>query len=421
VKVADFGLCRDQETGGVHLTQSGVTMGTPLYMSPEQAQGHAVDHRSDLYSLGVTFYHMLAGEPPFRGDTALAVALKQVREAPRSMLIHRPDLPVELDRLVLKLMAKDPNDRYQSAGEMLADLVKLRDSLPIGSTATIVDTSQGLAARAEESQGAAAGNGPGARRSPSPPAGSTDGGPSPGWGSFPAGGLARLSWTMVISTAVACLLCGAIAGWSARKPDVLAVPTEPAAHVPGLWLEPRWTTVPKQSGPEDQLRYALLQAQSEDWAPACIAVPGYFPHSHAQISQAYTQLARILYRRGDLDALVVLESELSQWKEAKGYDQELIQVVRIAIKLEKADFAEVVKGFRKLTRDEVPDMYDPALVELSLEICVHAVNAAVRAGTESVLRQDLQQFQSHLVRQLYRIELPNSNRPLSRAAFKDGS
>ena len=64
-------------------------MGTPLYMSPEQAQGHAVDHRSDLYSLGVTFYHMLAGVPPFQAETALALALKQVREAPRSMLVHR--------------------------------------------------------------------------------------------------------------------------------------------------------------------------------------------------------------------------------------------------------------------------------------------------------------------------------------------
>ncbi len=69
VKVADFGLCRDQDGQGLHLTQSGVTMGTPLYMSPEQAQGHAVDHRSDLYSLGVTFYHMLAGVPPFRAET----------------------------------------------------------------------------------------------------------------------------------------------------------------------------------------------------------------------------------------------------------------------------------------------------------------------------------------------------------------
>ena len=132
VKVADFGLCRDQESDRVHLTQSGVTMGTPLYMSPEQAQGHAIDHRGDLYSLGVTFYHMLAGVPPFHAETALALALKQVREAPRSMLIHRPDLPPELDRLVLKLMAKDPADRYQSAAEMLADLAKIRDSLQIG-------------------------------------------------------------------------------------------------------------------------------------------------------------------------------------------------------------------------------------------------------------------------------------------------
>ena len=110
VKVADFGLCRDQEGQGLHLTQSGVTMGTPLYMSPEQAQGHDVDHRSDLYSLGVTFYHMLTGMPPFQAETALCCALKQVREAPRSMRVYRPELPQELDKLVLKLMAKSPAD-----------------------------------------------------------------------------------------------------------------------------------------------------------------------------------------------------------------------------------------------------------------------------------------------------------------------
>src|SRR5689334_10473545 len=67
VKIADFGLCRDQDADHrLDLTGPGVTLGTPLYMSPEQAQGHALDHRSDLYSLGVTFYHMLGGEPPFR-------------------------------------------------------------------------------------------------------------------------------------------------------------------------------------------------------------------------------------------------------------------------------------------------------------------------------------------------------------------
>ncbi len=147
VKVADFGLCRDQESDQVHLTQSGVTMGTPLYMSPEQAQGHAIDHRSDLYSLGVTFYHMLTGVPPFHAETALALALKQVRENPRSMLIHRPDLPPELDRLVLKLMAKNPAERYQSAVEMLADLARIREHLQVGTAATIADTMVGAAVR----------------------------------------------------------------------------------------------------------------------------------------------------------------------------------------------------------------------------------------------------------------------------------
>ena len=140
VKVADFGLCRDQESGNAHVTQSGITMGTPLYISPEQAQGHAIDHRSDLYSMGVSFYHMLAGVPPFRADTALALALKHVREAPRSMLVYRPDLPVEIDRLVLKLMEKDPDDRYQSAALMLADLAKIRESVSTGSTSLVPAT-----------------------------------------------------------------------------------------------------------------------------------------------------------------------------------------------------------------------------------------------------------------------------------------
>ena len=91
-KVADFGLCRDLGSDRMHITQPGTTMGTPLYMSPEQAQGKALDHRSDLYSLGVTFYHMLSGEPPFRADSAVALALKHVSEQPVSLRLRRPDI-----------------------------------------------------------------------------------------------------------------------------------------------------------------------------------------------------------------------------------------------------------------------------------------------------------------------------------------
>ena len=85
VKVTDFGLSRffAGPTPALNLTQSGVTLGTPLYMSPEQVQGKPVDHRSDIYSLGVTCYHLLTGEPPFRGSTAFDVALKHVQEQPQ--------------------------------------------------------------------------------------------------------------------------------------------------------------------------------------------------------------------------------------------------------------------------------------------------------------------------------------------------
>src|SRR5581483_4570706 len=129
VKVADFGLCRGPDADKLHLTQPGVTLGTPMYMSPEQVQGYALDHRSDLYSLGVTFYHMLAGFPPFHAESPVALALKHVREAPISLAVHRPDLPRDLVDLVMKLMAKDPADRYQSAAEMLRDLARVKEKI----------------------------------------------------------------------------------------------------------------------------------------------------------------------------------------------------------------------------------------------------------------------------------------------------
>ncbi len=416
VKVADFGLCRDQDGQGLHLTQSGVTMGTPLYMSPEQAQGHAVDHRSDLYSLGVTFYNMLAGVPPFRAETALALALKQVREAPRSMLVHRPDLPPELDRLVLKLMAKSPADRYQSAGEMLAELAKLRDVLQIGSAPTITDTSfAGRDEVASPSRGSTAIDSVG---SPSAAAGATVMNHAASFGHTASESLARLSGPVMVATVVACLVLGGIAGWSARNPDVMAVPTEPATVLPVLWVCPSWSSVPRLADAEAQLHYALFQAPRADQVAAYLAVPGFFPHSHEHVSKAYTQLARIWFRECDLDSLSALELELTGWKAAKTHERELAEVVRIAIKSRKADFDGVLEGFKALTRDNVSDIYDPALVELSLEICSDSLTSADRTGVGSAEKGALQEIQAHLVRQLYRIEVPKANRLLSRAALK---
>jgi serine/threonine-protein kinase len=133
VKVTDFGLARlASETQRMDLTQIGVTMGTPLYMSPEQVEGRNVDPRSDIYSLGITSFHMLAGHPPFDGDTALAVALKQVNSTPPELRAIRPDVPVELIALIKKMMEKNPDNRIQNASELLRELRKIKIDLEDG-------------------------------------------------------------------------------------------------------------------------------------------------------------------------------------------------------------------------------------------------------------------------------------------------
>jgi tRNA A-37 threonylcarbamoyl transferase component Bud32/tetratricopeptide (TPR) repeat protein len=126
VKVADFGLARAVEDREHNLTRVGMTMGTPLYMSPEQIEGRSLDSRSDLYSLGVTLWHMLVGYPPFQAETLMAVAMKHLRDEPPALAKLRPDLPAGLSLLIHSLMAKDPNQRPQSPIDVLQRLRALR-------------------------------------------------------------------------------------------------------------------------------------------------------------------------------------------------------------------------------------------------------------------------------------------------------
>lgn len=125
VKVADFGLARVTSGDATNRTQAGITMGTPLYMSPEQIEGRPVDSRSDIYSLGVTAYHMLAGEPPFTGDTPLAVAVQHINKAPPPLSEAAPGTPQELIALIERMMAKRPEDRFQTPVESLHALRQL--------------------------------------------------------------------------------------------------------------------------------------------------------------------------------------------------------------------------------------------------------------------------------------------------------
>ena len=133
VKVADFGIAQAATTGdsAVNLTQAGSVMGTATYFSPEQAQGHAVDPRSDLYSLGCVLYEMLAARPPFSGDSPVAVAYKHVQEPPVAPSRINPNIPPALEALDLKLLAKDPGQRYASAEDLRSDLRRFLEGQPV--------------------------------------------------------------------------------------------------------------------------------------------------------------------------------------------------------------------------------------------------------------------------------------------------
>jgi eukaryotic-like serine/threonine-protein kinase len=130
VKVTDFGIARAMNTEE-SLTQTGAVMGTAAYFSPEQAEGKGVDSRSDIYSLGVVLYEMAVGRPPFTGDSPVAVASKHVRDQPVLPRQANPSVPPALEAVIMKAMAKDPDDRYGSAEELRADLLRFADGRPV--------------------------------------------------------------------------------------------------------------------------------------------------------------------------------------------------------------------------------------------------------------------------------------------------
>ncbi len=124
VKVMDFGIARALSDAN-SVTQTSAVIGTAQYLSPEQARGEKVDARSDVYSLGCVLYEILTGEPPFIGDTPVAVAYQHVREDPIPPSQRHDGISPELDAVVLKSLAKNPDNRYQTAAEMRADLIRV--------------------------------------------------------------------------------------------------------------------------------------------------------------------------------------------------------------------------------------------------------------------------------------------------------
>ena len=265
VKVADFGLARVTAPGTApELTQVGMTMGTPLYMSPEQVEGRPLDPRSDIYSFGVTCYQMLAGTVPFRGETVLSVAVQHLKTQPEALEKLRPDLPAELCRIVHRMLAKEPAERYATARELLVDLRGLQP-------ASDLDDEFDLA------------------------------GLDPEYADVHAATqrLAVLTRTATLQTqrlrrrrgwlsaaVLLALVVGAVAGWVTRPPFLLA----DAAR----------DDVTRQNNAQDQLYFAKL-AGTEEWLKS---VEHFFPGAEYEVRMARQELARRYLYQG-------------RWSEAK--------------------------------------------------------------------------------------------------------
>ncbi|MFD1547634.1 Stk1 family PASTA domain-containing Ser/Thr kinase [Nonomuraea guangzhouensis] len=147
VKVMDFGIARAMADSAATMTQTAQVIGTAQYLSPEQARGERVDARSDIYSTGCVFYELLTGQPPFTGDSPVAIAYQHVREEPIPPSQIDPEIPAWCDAIVLKAMAKDPAHRYQNAGEMRADIQRAMSGQPVDAQTMAMTSNYGAGTR----------------------------------------------------------------------------------------------------------------------------------------------------------------------------------------------------------------------------------------------------------------------------------
>jgi serine/threonine-protein kinase len=284
VKVADFGLARLAETSGqLQLTQVGMTMGTPLYMSPEQVEGRALDTRSDIYSFGVTCFHMLAGVPPFRGETALSVAVQHLKSAPQRLEELRPDLPPALCRIVHRMLAKEADERYTTPRELLAELREVPvtgaddDAWDATFASAGMDETE-LASRshaqqqlAEVMQTAAVMRVERSRR--------------------------RRGWLVAV---VGMFLVGALAGWANRERPLLT--------------KARASDVPKYSSAREQFFVALLQADRQDaWLRS---VEKYFATDDYYVPRSQLELARLYLRHNQTTEALAACERLANYRSA---------------------------------------------------------------------------------------------------------
>ncbi|GAB7041398.1 MULTISPECIES: Stk1 family PASTA domain-containing Ser/Thr kinase [Catenuloplanes] len=207
VKVMDFGIARALASGATTMTQTSAVIGTAQYLSPEQARGEPVDARSDVYAAGCVLFELVVGHPPFVGDSPVSVAYQHVREEPPTPSDLNPEAGPDLDAIALKALSKNPANRYQSAGEMRADLLRAATGRPVMATPVM---------REDETQYLGATSGmTGATRA------------IPQGGGVPPRPAQKESsaWVIAGLSAVAVLVVIGLVAWIAFRPDQTEEPT----------------------------------------------------------------------------------------------------------------------------------------------------------------------------------------------------
>ena len=267
LKVTDFGIAR---YGPSQMTEAGSIMGTAQYLSPEQARGAPVTASSDLYSVGIVLYEMLTGRVPFTGDSAIEIAMKHLNDWPKPPSKPRPEIPEEIDHIVLRALAKAPEDRYQSAEEFIEDLQRVEAGLPVSpetsEAATALLTGVPIGAATEVLSGDATRVTPRpytpARRPPTPPV-------YPRYEEPPAKRRRIGPWLLVL----ALLAAAALAGWYVytQIQDQLADSTVPVPLVEGLRqdnaegiIEEAGLVVKVIEGPDDEVRAGFVADQDPE-------------------------------------------------------------------------------------------------------------------------------------------------------------
>jgi eukaryotic-like serine/threonine-protein kinase len=292
VKVADFGLARVTAGNGeaTDLTQIGITMGTPLYMSPEQVEGGLIDPRSDIYSFGVTCYQMFAGRTPFEGETALSIAVQHLKSEPQRLEHARPDLPAGLCRIVHKMLAKKPEERYERAADLLRDLRSLAlegpDEWPDGDewgSAEMLALADVRAAATQQLDAVMKSQAMQIQRR-------------------------SRGWMLLVLLAPAAFVIGAAIAWANRPQPLLDVPPDAGP------------VIERMETAQQQYLFALFtpaDLHDDAWKEeAWMSVERYFPQDGSPQNQRYARLAKqrlgeLYLRTDDLDRALEVYTELA--------------------------------------------------------------------------------------------------------------